>query len=117
MPVHHALRKIITLHPVLVCRTIWEIIESRLPKVAVLQPPIVLQTKPDTITYRPIIILAFHWDGQGPSLRMALDASVVGCHRIHVSRIEYVSSRGMDNVLASRTVAALAADIPFRYLL
>ena len=48
---------------------------------------------------------------------MALDAGVVCRHVVHLSGIQDVGACGMGDVLATGTVAAFAADIPFRHLL
>src|SRR6185437_2372292 len=48
---------------------------------------------------------------------MALNASVTGRHVIHLRRIDDIAARGVRHVLAAGTVASLAADIPFSYLL
>src|SRR5260370_30386459 len=48
---------------------------------------------------------------------MALDAGVVGADIVHAGRIHSVAASGMLHVLASRTVAAFAADVPLRDLL
>ena len=65
MPVHHALRKVIALHPVLMRGTVREIVEGRLSKVAVFQPPVVLQMKADPVTDRPVVVFAFDWVVRG----------------------------------------------------
>ena len=48
---------------------------------------------------------------------MALDASIIGRHGVHLRRIDDVAASGMGHMLASRSVAALTPDIPFRDLL
>src|SRR5258708_12245693 len=48
---------------------------------------------------------------------MALNASVVGLDIFHARGIQNISARGMLGVLASWTVAALAAHAPFDDLL
>src|SRR6267143_4446587 len=48
---------------------------------------------------------------------MALDASVIGFHIVHPRGIENIAARGMGDVLAARTVAALATDVPLDDLL
>src|SRR6202140_5572909 len=48
---------------------------------------------------------------------MALDASVIGRHGVHLRWIDDVAASGMRNMLATRAVAALTPDIPFRNLL
>src|SRR5580704_8101899 len=48
---------------------------------------------------------------------MALNATIAGLHIIHSCRIQDVAPRGTLDVVASRTVAFLTANIPFRNLL
>src|SRR6202140_1823628 len=48
---------------------------------------------------------------------MALNTSVVGADVVHTGRIDGIGARWMRDVLASGTVTALAAYIPFRHLL
>src|ERR1700719_1906689 len=47
---------------------------------------------------------------------MALDASVIGFHIVHARGIEDVAARGMFNMVAAGSVAALAADVPLQDL-
>src|ERR1700722_6386283 len=48
---------------------------------------------------------------------MALNAGVVRGYVVHLCRIEDVGACGMGDMFAARTVAAFAADVPFRDLL
>src|SRR5271156_1049112 len=48
---------------------------------------------------------------------MALNAGVVRGYVVHLCRIEDVGACGMGDVFAARTMAAFAADVPFRNLL
>jgi hypothetical protein len=48
---------------------------------------------------------------------MALNAGVVRGYVVHLCRIEDVGACGMGDVFAARTMAAFAADVPFRDLL
>ena len=55
-PVHHALRKVISLHAILVRGAVREIIESGLAQRAVLQLPIVGQPHPDVVADWPVVV-------------------------------------------------------------
>ena len=82
-PVHHALRKIVSLHSILVRRPIRKMRKTQLAQRMLLQLPVIAQRKPHVISNRPIVIFSFNWIGQWPSLRMALDAGIVAAHIIH----------------------------------
>ena len=117
MPVHHALRKVVALHPVLVCSAVGKEVESGLTQLAVFQLPVVLQPQADVVTDRPIVIFPIDRVRQRLSLRVALDAGIVSGHAIHFRRIQNVAARGMRHMLAARSVAALTADVPLSDLL
>src|SRR6185437_483214 len=113
VPVHDALHKVVALHAVFMGRTIWEIVEGLLAQRVILQFPEVIQLQANLIADRPVVILALNWIRQGLSLRVALDAVVVGCDIVHVRGIQDVAARRMGDMFASRPMAALATHIPF----
>ena len=75
--VHNTLGKVVALHAILVRCAIGEIIESGLPRRAVLKLPEIPQPQADTVTHRPIVVPTFNWTGNRPPLRMATDARVI----------------------------------------
>ena len=77
MSVHHALHKVIALHPVLVCGAVSEIEEICLSKRGAIELPIVGQSKAHVVPDRPVVGFAFDQTRAWPTLRMTLDADVV----------------------------------------
>src|ERR1700737_3305647 len=67
-------------------------------------------------TNRPVVIFAFDGTHRRAPLRMALDAGVAGLNIIHSRWIQNIYTRWMLDVLASRTVAFLAPNVPLRHL-
>src|ERR1700722_10858900 len=62
--VHHALHKVIALHPVLVCGSVREVRECRLTQGDVFKLPIVLKMKTDTVANRPVVSFALDLFGE-----------------------------------------------------
>ena len=58
-PVHHALNKVIALHPIFVSGPIRKMRESRLPQCVIFELPIVRKTKTGAVPYGPVVRLAF----------------------------------------------------------
>src|SRR5947199_9308464 len=102
--IHHALHKIIALHPILVSRSIWKMRERRLAQLVFFQFPEVLEIETDVETHRPIVILAFNGTLYRLALGVALNAHVVSLDKTEPSRIDDVGSRRPGDVGASRTV-------------
>src|SRR5438445_5706625 len=66
---------------------------------------------------RPVVIFSFDGTGERASLRVALDAGVVGADVIHSRRIHYVAPRGLLDVRTARTMTLFTAHVPLRHLL
>ena len=115
--IYHALHKIITLHSVLVRSRVSKVDESGLPESNVLQFSIVCETETNVITDRPVIGFTLNQIAPRLPLRVALNARIVGGHVIHRRRIKNIGARGMSDVLASWSVATLAAHVPLGNLL
>src|SRR6267143_1418485 len=114
--VHYALSEVIALHAILMGGAIGEMREGHLTEGVVFELPKIAEVESDAIADRPVVMLPFDGIGQRASLRMALDASVIGLHVVHARGIENVAARGMGDVLAARTVATFAADVPLNDL-
>ena len=117
VPVHHALRKVVALHPILVRSAVGKEIEGGFTQLAVFQFPEVLQPQANVVADRPIVIFPIDRIRQRLSLGMTLDAGIVTGHAVHFRRIQNVAARGMRHMLAARSVAALTADVPLSDLL
>jgi len=115
--VHDALHKIIPLHPVLVAGSIREVKEISLAKCDVFELPIVCKAQADVIANRPVIGLAFDETSTRTPLRMAGNAGVIRCDRIHFVLVQNISAGRMRNVLTPGPVATLTAHVPFCNLL
>src|SRR6202161_2972412 len=63
---------------------------------------------------RPIVVFAFDGIRERLTLRVALDAGVVGLHIAELGGIDDVRPALMLHVLAARAVAFLAANVPLR---
>src|ERR1700733_2237754 len=66
---------------------------------------------------RPVIVLALNGSRQWPPLGMALDTGIAGRDIIHSRRIQNVPARGLLHMLAARSVALFASNVPLRHLL
>src|SRR3984893_4680845 len=110
--VHEALHEVIALHAILMSGAIGEMREGHFTEGVIFELPKIAEFESDAIADRPVVILPFDGTGQRASLRMALDASVIGFHIVHARGIENVAARGMFNMVAAGSVATLAADVP-----
>src|SRR5580698_946516 len=115
--IHDALDKVIALHPVFMRGSIREVGECRLTQGDVFEFPVVCQVKTDMVANRPITGFALDLLGERLPLGMALNAGIICGYVIHLRRIKDVVACGMSDVFAARTVAAFAANVPFRDLL
>jgi len=113
--VHVALHEIVALHPVLVRREICILKEIRSAGLRLLELPVVCQTLPSCETDRPVIVFALDRIMQRTALAVALDADIVGTHKIQPARIHDVGLRRVRHVCTAGPVALLAANIPFCY--
>ena len=104
--------EVIALHAILMGGAIGEMREGHLTEGVVFELPKIAEVESDAIADRPVVILPFDGIGQRASLRMALDASVIGLHIVHARGIENVAARGMGDVLAAGCVATLATYVP-----
>ena len=112
-PVHHALHEVVALHPVLVRRAVGEVRERRLAQLVVFELPEILElARPGES--RP----ASRSTGPRSDSSAAGPASGTGCRcrsrgRNRASRDSRCSlTVGLRDVLAARSVASLAADVP-----
>jgi len=115
--VHHALHEVIALHAVLVRRAICKMSERSLAEIVLFKLPIILEVESDMEADRPVVIFSFDGTGERASLRVALDAGVVGADVIHSRRIHYVAPRGLLDVRTARTMTLFTAHVPLRHLL
>jgi hypothetical protein len=97
--VHHALHKVITLHPVLMRGSVREVRERRMTHGDVFELPVVCQMKTAVVANRPIIGFTLDLFGERLPLRMALNAGVICGYVIHLRRIKDVVACGMGDVL------------------
>ncbi len=114
-PVHYTLNKIVSLHAVFVSRAVGKVREGGLAQRVFLKLPKIPQIRADMVPNRPVIILAFDGNRHRTPLRVALNAGIAGGDIIHSRRIQNVSARGMLHMLAARSVALFATNVPFRY--
>src|SRR5579864_1183327 len=91
--IHEALNEVVPLHPVLMGRAVREVREGQLAELVIFESPVIGQIQSDMKTYRPIVVLPINGILQGPTLRVTLDAGIVGMDVIHPSRIEDVVAR------------------------
>src|SRR5580692_184526 len=114
--VHHALDEIVSLHAVFVRGTVGEMSKALFAELVVFELPVIAQILAYVIADRPVVIIAPDRTRQRASLRVALDAGVIGADIVHARGIQDVAARGVLDMLASRAVALLAADVPLRYV-
>ena len=88
--VHQALDEIIALHAVFVSRSIGEMGKTRFAQLVFFELPIVFEWQSDIESNRPVIVFAFDRIFQRPTLRMALNADVVGLDVVRARRIDDV---------------------------
>jgi hypothetical protein len=110
--IHDALHEIVPLHAVLVRGAVGEMRERRLAEPVLLELPVVAQVPALVEPDRPIVVLTEHGVHERLPLRMALDAGIVGPDEIELCRVHDVRRGRLPPVLAARTVATLAADVP-----
>src|ERR1039458_10269230 len=103
--VHGALHEVVALHAVLVSRAVGEVGERGLAEFVLFQLPIIAQVLAYFESDGPIVIYAVERLPERLSLRMALDASVVGGDRIEPRRVDDVGARRGGGLIAPRTVA------------
>ena len=115
--VHEALHEIVALHAILVRSAVGKVRERLHPELAFLELPEVAQVLTDLEADRPVVILTGDRISERLPLRMALDADVIRVHVIELGWIDDVAPPLVRDVLTARTVAAFAADIPFRHRL
>src|SRR5262245_47812434 len=88
--VHLALHKVVSLHSILVPGAIRKVCEARFSEFVLFQFPIIFKVQSLMKANRPIVVLRFDWVLQRLTLRMALDAGVVGANEIQFCRIDYI---------------------------
>src|SRR5215472_2174992 len=116
MCVHQTGDKIVTLHSILMRRSIRKMCERRFTRFVVLEFPVIAQLLRNIITYWPVVI--FPGDGilQRTALRMALDTDVIGCHKTLTDGVHDIRARRMLDMFAPRAVASLTTHIPFCHM-
>src|SRR5271156_312391 len=112
LPVHHALHKVIALHPIFVSGPIRKMSESRLPQCVIFEFPVVRQAETGAVTNGPVVSLPSDLLRKRLSLGVTRDTSVIRSDIVHLRRIEDISTGGMGNVFAAWTVTAFAAYVP-----
>src|SRR5579863_7233138 len=88
--IHDALDVIISLHAVLMRRTVGEMSERLLAEFVVFQFPEILEIPSGTEADRPVIIHAADWVAERLSLRMALNANIGGLYHVQASGVHDV---------------------------
>src|SRR5262245_30119632 len=114
-PIHQTLNKVISLHPVFVAGTVGEMGERCLTQFVFFKLPKVLQVKPLMKSNRPIVVLTFKGVRQRLTLRMALNAGVIGTNEVQPCRVNDILPSWALGVFASRTVASFTTNVPFRH--
>ena len=94
MGVHDALDEVVALHPVLVGGAVGEVREGRFAEFVIFESPEILEVLPDLESYRPVVVVSFDRVLQRLSLRMALNADVVGADGIQPCRIHDIGREG-----------------------
>src|SRR5450631_3496891 len=110
--IHQALHKIIALHAILVRSAIRKMSEREIAKFVILELPKIDQLFAHMEAHRPVVILSFDRICERLTLRVALNASVVRLHVVEPGRVHDVGLALMLDVVAARTMAFLAPNIP-----
>ena len=82
--VHHALYKVVALHPVFVSGPVRKMSESRLPQCVIFEFPVVRQAETGAITNRPVVSLSFDLLRERLSLGVASNTSVIRGDIVHL---------------------------------
>src|SRR5271154_2097662 len=77
LPVHHALHKVIALHPIFVSGPIRKMSESRLPQCVIFEFPVIRQAETGAVTDGPVVSLPSDFLRQRLSLGVTRDTSVI----------------------------------------
>src|SRR5689334_6839645 len=110
--VHEALDEVIALHAILVCCAVGKMGEGGFTKFVLFEFPEVVEIQAYMEADRPIVVLAIDRVRQRPSLRMALDAGIVGMHVVEPRRVDDGLAYRIFHVLAAGSVTTFTADIP-----
>src|SRR5689334_19405103 len=86
--VHEALNEVIALHAILVRRAVGKMRERRVTKFMLFEFPEVVEVQAHMEANGPVIVFAIDRVRQRPSLRMTLDAGIVGMHVVEPRRID-----------------------------
>ena len=111
--VHEACDEIIALHAVLVRGPVGIVREGCFSELVLLQLPELRQIQADMKADRPVIVFTLDRVSQRLALGMTLDARIAGTHIAEAGRIEDGLAHWPVHMLAARSVAFLAADVPF----
>ena len=84
LPVHHALNKVIALHPIFVSGPIRKMSESRLRRCVILEFPVVGQAETCAVTNGPVVSLSFDLLRKRLSLGVASNTSVIRGDIVHL---------------------------------
>src|SRR5437660_5727268 len=115
-PIHEALHEIVALHAVFTRVSVREVQRLGLTDDVLVEAPEIGETHAGTEPNRPLEVLAVDRLRRVP-FRMALHADIDRRTRIQSRGIHDVRARWALEVIAGRTVAPLAADVPFRHRL
>lgn len=113
MRIHRALDEVVSLHSILVARSIGEMCECLLPKFVFFQLPVILQIHPHLKSYRPVIILSAHRIIERLTLRVTLNAHIGSLDRVEPGRVDDIRLRRPAHVSGAGAMAFLTANIPF----
>src|SRR5579862_5106198 len=114
--VHIALDEIISLHPVLMCRQVWILVEVGISGLDLFKPPVVGQTFSGQKSDRPVIGLAGDRVAERPPLTVALHTCIVPAHIIECLRIDNILPRWMLRMRTAWSMTLLAANVPLGHL-
>jgi len=113
--VHRAGNVVVTLHAILMGGPVRKVSERSLSKRVFFKLPEVSQITPHFVANRPVVVFTLNWTRQGLTLRMALNADIIGPDVIQASWIHDIQRSWLLHVIAARTVTLLTAHIPFRH--
>ena len=112
--VHQALTKSLPCMRFLCAVPSAKCVKRRFTELVLFKLPKICQVQADVEADRPIVVFPLDRVGRRTALRVTLDADVVGVHIIRSAPgLRMLARVGLGNMLAARTVAPLAADVPF----
>ena len=115
--IHHALREIISLHPVLVGCAIGKVIEVLCAETVFLKSPFVREAFTRKKADGPIHNLTVSWNCGRAPLGVALHADVVCADKIQSRGVDDIFARGMLDMRAAWAMTFFTAHVPLGDLL